>query len=165
MFTHSQQVLKAHEPCPDSFHIVVIGAGVAGLAAAATAAAAAKQRGKRLNVTVLEGRARLGGRIHTINLQQDASGEDIPVDLGASFIHGCNDGNSIFRLAQQLDVKLDKSNGGYTAAWGNGCKFLGESGVVPQHKVDRLWSCFKAARTDSLKYFEARIDNLLNDSV
>ena len=34
---------------------------------------------------VLEARERVGGRIHTVDMQHGA-----PVDLGAAYIHGCD---------------------------------------------------------------------------
>ena len=58
--------------------VVVIGAGVAGLAAAADLAA----RGVR--VVVLEARDRIGGRIDT---RRDP-GVPIPIELGAECLHG-----------------------------------------------------------------------------
>jgi monoamine oxidase len=61
-----------------SFDIVIIGAGVAGLAAAAQLATA------RRRVLLLEARDRLGGRIWT----RLESGLTVPVELGAEFIHG-----------------------------------------------------------------------------
>lgn len=57
---------------------IVVGAGVAGLAAAKRLADSGNQ------VIVLEARDRIGGRIHTL---RDA-GFPIPVELGAEFIHG-----------------------------------------------------------------------------
>src|SRR5947208_2195596 len=57
--------------------VIVIGAGMAGLAAARRL-----QAGKH-KVIVLEARERLGGRIWT-----DHSWSDVPLDLGASWIHG-----------------------------------------------------------------------------
>jgi len=60
--------------CPE---VIVIGAGVSGLAAATQLA----QTG--ISVTILEARDRLGGRIFTI---QDSHG--MPTELGAEFIHG-----------------------------------------------------------------------------
>ncbi len=58
--------------------VIVIGAGIAGLAAFKRL----HQGG--LNVLVLEARDRLGGRIHTIRPE----GLRYPVELGAEFVHG-----------------------------------------------------------------------------
>jgi monoamine oxidase len=58
--------------------ILIIGAGVAGLAAAQTLAAAGAA------VRILEARDRIGGRIWTAR----AGKSGIPVELGAEFIHG-----------------------------------------------------------------------------
>jgi monoamine oxidase len=58
--------------------VVVIGAGAAGLAAAAELARAGRA------VLVLEARERVGGRCFTRRM----AGLDIPVEVGAEFIHG-----------------------------------------------------------------------------
>jgi len=57
--------------------VVIVGAGVAGLATACELAAA------RLQPLVLEGRARVGGRVHTLS-----TGDGPPLELGAEFLHG-----------------------------------------------------------------------------
>jgi monoamine oxidase len=58
--------------------VLIIGAGVAGLAAANALASSGRQ------VTILEARDRIGGRIFTLH-----PGEvNFPVELGAEFIHG-----------------------------------------------------------------------------
>jgi monoamine oxidase len=58
--------------------VVVIGAGIAGLAAARGIADAG------LRVVLLEAAERVGGRIHTVR----SVGGDLPVELGAEFVHG-----------------------------------------------------------------------------
>jgi len=73
---------------------IVIGAGMAGLAAARTLSQAGHQ------VTILEGRERLGGRTWTSEQWPDA-----PVDLGASWIHGM-ERNPLTELAKQAEATL-----------------------------------------------------------
>ena len=58
--------------------VLVVGAGIAGLAAAERLAAAGRR------VLVLEARDRIGGRIHTAHDPE----LDIPIELGAEFVHG-----------------------------------------------------------------------------
>ena len=58
--------------------VLVLGAGIAGLAAAECLAAAGR------GVLILEARDRLGGRIHTVD--DPALGH--PIELGAEFVHG-----------------------------------------------------------------------------
>jgi monoamine oxidase len=72
----------------DGDTVAVIGAGVAGLAAAGRLQRAGAA------VTVLEGRDRIGGRVHT-----DISW-GVPVELGAAWIHGVRD-NPITPLVLQ----------------------------------------------------------------
>jgi monoamine oxidase len=67
--------------------VVVVGAGMAGLAAARALADAGSE------VRVLEARPTLGGRIRT-----SRAWPDMPMDLGASWIHGV-DGNPLTALA------------------------------------------------------------------
>ena len=69
--------------------VIIIGAGIAGLSAA-----------KHFNdnglddFLVLEARDRIGGRIHTIQLENDR-----PLELGAQWIHGGSNANNVFELA------------------------------------------------------------------
>lgn len=58
--------------------VVVIGAGIAGLAAARGLAEAG------LRVVLLEAAGRVGGRVHTIRV----AGSGLPIEVGAEFVHG-----------------------------------------------------------------------------
>ncbi|AWD22889.1 flavin monoamine oxidase family protein [Fuscovulum blasticum] len=78
----------------DAAPVVVIGAGLAGL----SAAQALRARG--IATVVLEARDRIGGRIHTSRLWPD-----LPMDLGASWIHG-TEGNPLTDLARMAGAKL-----------------------------------------------------------
>ena len=77
--------------------VIVIGAGMAGLSAAAEL----QRRGKR--VVVLEARKRIGGRIWTNRSL------GIPVEMGASWIHGPR-GNPISKLSRNAGQKTLKTN-------------------------------------------------------
>jgi monoamine oxidase len=61
-----------------TYDVLVVGAGIAGLAAARALAEAGKL------VLLLEARERAGGRVWTI----PAEGSELPVELGAEFVHG-----------------------------------------------------------------------------
>jgi len=75
------------------YDVLVIGAGVSGLAAAKKL----KEEGKK--VLVLEARNRLGGRIHTDRRWH------VPVDLGASWAHGLEGGRN--GLVEQEEYRLE----------------------------------------------------------
>lgn len=77
--------------------VIIIGAGIAGLSAAKNL------KDKGLSVIVLEARERIGGRIWTDNSL------DLPLDLGASWIHGINK-NPIKQLADQFHIKTSPTN-------------------------------------------------------
>jgi phytoene dehydrogenase-like protein len=79
--------------------VLVIGAGIAGLAAAAELAASG------LQITVLEARDRIGGRILTLH----PDGADTPIELGAEFVHGHPP--ELLRLLQDANAPLQKIGG------------------------------------------------------
>lgn len=84
--------VRAGGPAADpSTHVIVIGAGMAGL----TAARVLHDAG--VDVTVLEARDRIGGRAYTPLVG------GAPVDLGASWIHGPN-GNPMSDLADAIGM-------------------------------------------------------------
>jgi len=82
-----------HPPHADTQSVLIVGAGMAGLAAARTLTDAGWP------VRVIEARDRIGGRVHTDR------GWGVPLEMGASWIHGTTD-NPLTELAQQAQAQL-----------------------------------------------------------
>jgi monoamine oxidase len=66
---------------PETFDVVVIGAGLSGLAAAHHILANVPPDG--VSVLVLEARDRIGGRVNPVRLQEETKDSKGMVDLGA----------------------------------------------------------------------------------
>lgn len=79
-------------------HVLVLGAGLAGL----NAARKAQKLGAK--VTVIEARDRIGGRTWTSPLWPD-----LPVDLGASWVHGVK-GNPVTKIADKINAERFPTN-------------------------------------------------------
>src|SRR5688500_6689093 len=71
--------------------ILILGAGAAGLAAATDLVA------RGVDVTILEARDRVGGRVRTVGHPESP----IPIELGAEFLHG--EAPETERLARRFD--------------------------------------------------------------
>jgi monoamine oxidase len=86
--------------------VIILGAGAAGL----TAARLLTQRGHR--VTLIEARSRIGGRLLTVHPAESA----IPIELGASFVHGR--APEMMELIQQSGVTPYELTGHALMAYG-----------------------------------------------
>ena len=107
-------------PISTTKSVIVIGAGMAGIKAAHML----DQAG--FSVQVLEGRDRIGGRMHSDNRL------GTPVDLGASWIHGIN-GNPVHELAQQQNVPMQ--------VWDyNNAVLYNQQGQIDHNLASRLFS-------------------------
>ncbi|KAF9102444.1 hypothetical protein BGX29_004587 [Mortierella sp. GBA35] len=87
-------------------HVVIIGAGISGLAAAHELS----KHPSSIQVTVLEARNRIGGRLDTHRNLVQGEHEDIPIDFGASWIHGVDPSNPIVSLAETAQARLEATN-------------------------------------------------------
>ena len=79
--------------------VIIIGAGVAGLAAASRLAKAG------VRICILEARDRIGGRVFTLHDQK----LDVPIEMGAEFIHG--QPTEILKLLKKHKVKITEVDG------------------------------------------------------
>lgn len=111
---------------PQITDVVVIGAGIAGLAVAATIG----RQGR--SVVILEARDRVGGRIWT---ERDPSGW--PVELGAEFIHGL--APEIWAPLRQSHARIDEVEGDYWCRNGRilPCDFFEQVHAILKQMSDR----------------------------
>lgn len=128
--------------------VLVIGAGIAGLRAAEVLTAAGK------TVIVLEGRDRTGGRIWT-----DRSW-GVPLDLGASWIHGVT-GNPIAARAQAAGIRTVAAD--YSEALYDPRGIRQPDGAVQtiEHRVNALATAGRANSPDSDEPLRAALDRAL----
>ena len=152
----AQKRLYAKTPTNESSSsksILVIGAGMAGI----TAARYLQDKGHR--VTVLEGRDRIGGRIHTKQFGNTS------IDLGAAWIHGDSPNNPLIALAKRYRLSTSPTN------WDETWFYEPNEGVIEDEdferieaKADQLVSSIhrKQANANKNESIEATVEKLLS---
>lgn len=85
------------------YQIGVVGGGIAGVACCQEMISLLKNAGVDYHITLLEARSRLGGRLWTDRSFQSSGNENIPIELGASWIHGIDD-NPLAALAKEAQI-------------------------------------------------------------
>ncbi len=98
--------------------VIILGGGISGI----SCARALKDRGYE-NVTILEARNRVGGRIHSLSYKGSA------LDLGAAWIHGYKD-NPLTPIANKLNLGLFPTDDNSVIALQEGI------GLLPEELVD-----------------------------
>ncbi|KAG6498338.1 hypothetical protein ZIOFF_046250 [Zingiber officinale] len=115
--------------------VIVIGGGISGIAAARALCNAS------FNVILLESRDRLGGRVHT-----DYS-FGCPVDMGASWLHGVCNENSLAPLIRSLGLRLYRTSGDNSVLYDHDLEsyalFDKDGNQVPQQVVIKVGETFE----------------------
>ena len=118
-------------PPPDTKSVLVVGAGMAGLAAARSLADAGWP------VRLIEARDRIGGRVHT---DRDWG---VPLEMGASWIDGTKD-NPLTELAQRAQVQT------VTTDYDRAAKVAVDPRLQPLHYHERTWRKFVERARDNV---------------
>eukprot|EP01018_Ginkgo_biloba_P036701 Gb_40435 [translate_table: standard] len=132
--------------CSTTPSVIVIGAGIAGLAAARAL------RNASFKVIVLESRDRIGGRVYT-----DYS-FGFPVDMGASWLHGACQRNPLAPVIGRLGLPLYRTSGDNSVLFDHDLEsyalFDMEGHKVPQELVTEVGEIFESLLEESKKVRE-----------
>ncbi|XP_024528986.1 probable polyamine oxidase 2 [Selaginella moellendorffii] len=139
-------MLSSNDSSSSSPTVLVVGAGISGLAAARMLHKAA------FKVTVLESRDRIGGRIYT-----DFS-FGFPVDMGASWLHGVCQDNPLASLIGRLRLPLYRTSGDDSVLYDHDLEsyalFDTAGNQIPPQLVTRMGEVFEALLEETKKVRE-----------
>lgn len=149
-------LIERQQPSPPS--VIVIGAGISGIAAAHSLSNAA------FKVTVLESRDRIGGRVHT-----DYS-FGCPIDMGASWLHGVCNENSLAPLIRHLGLKLYRTSGDNSVLYDHDLESYAlydkKGRQIPQEVVIKVGEVFETILKETMKVRdEHRTDMCLLEAI
>lgn len=126
--------------------VIVIGAGVGGLAAARYL------HNANIKVVVLESRNRVGGRVHT------NYSFGFPVDLGASWLHGACKDNPLSSVIGKLQLPLYKTGGDNSELFEHDLRSFAlfdiDGHPVPQSLVTKVGEVFAALLDETKKLLD-----------
>ncbi|KAJ9686010.1 hypothetical protein PVL29_015072 [Vitis rotundifolia] len=132
--------------------VIVIGAGMAGIAAARALHDAS------FRVVLLESRDRIGGRVHT-----DYS-FGFPVDLGASWLHGVCKENPLAPLISRLGLPLYRTSGDNSVLYDHDLEsyalFDMDGNQVPQELVREVGVAFEKILEETDKVRQERSEDM-----
>ncbi|KAL0805767.1 hypothetical protein Bca101_098258 [Brassica carinata] len=132
--------------------VIVIGAGMAGIAAARTLQDASFQ------VVLLESRDRIGGRVHT-----DYS-FGFPVDLGASWLHGVCKENPLAAVIGRLGLPLYRTSGDNSVLYDHDLEsyalFDKAGNQVPQELVTKVGETFEHILEEICKVRDEQVEDM-----
>jgi monoamine oxidase len=126
----------------DSYEILVVGAGAAGLAAARALAAAGRR------VAVVEARDRTGGRIFTNRVEIPNAVAPVSIELGAEFIHGLP--QVTWDLLQEAHLGTYELDGAHLSFARGGFQSSGDDPGDAGHVIDDMmaWVAAQPPGTD-----------------
>ncbi|KAL0918387.1 hypothetical protein M5K25_010392 [Dendrobium thyrsiflorum] len=138
------------QPSPPS--VIVIGGGISGIAAARALTNAS------FKVILLESRDRIGGRVHT-----DYSFM-CPVDMGASWLHGVCNENSLAPFIRLLGLKLYRTSGDNSILYDHDLESYALFGMdgqqVPQELVIKVGEAFEKILKETVKVRDEHLDDM-----
>lgn len=136
----AQAATGVHAAAGSAGRVIVVGAGLSGLAAAC------ELRRAGYAVEVLEARERIGGRVHTSRAWKGA-----PMDLGASWIHE-SEGNPLTALAREAGARTVATDYDSSIGYGRSGRPFGDAETrrleALQEQIEAVIEAAQDADTD-----------------